>query len=78
MSTSRPLTMPTLPSGLSFVIPRCLSDCGLTASQAISLLYPQVILERGTPFQTKSFNEQTRRVPPLRGWGFRSRSPPWR
>jgi addiction module RelB/DinJ family antitoxin len=57
---------------------KILSDCGLTASQAISLFYRQVILERGMPFQIKSFNEQARRVPPLRGWGFRSGSPPWR
>jgi DNA-damage-inducible protein J len=41
---------------------KILSDCGLTASQAISLFYRQVILERGMPFQIKSFNEKTRRV----------------
>jgi DNA-damage-inducible protein J len=41
---------------------RILNDCGLNASQAISLFYRQVILERGLPFQVKSFNEETRRV----------------
>ena len=39
-----------------------LSDCGLSPSQAINLFYRQVILERGMPFQIKSFNEETRRV----------------
>lgn len=41
---------------------RILNDCGLSASQAISLFYRQVILERGLPFKIKSFNEETRRV----------------
>ena len=41
---------------------KILQDCGLTASQAISLFYRQVILERGLPFSIKSFNEETRRV----------------
>jgi DNA-damage-inducible protein J len=36
---------------------KILGDCGLSASQAISLFYRQVILERGMPF-----NEETRRV----------------
>lgn len=41
---------------------KILRDCGLNASQAISLFYRQVILERGMPFRIKSFNEETRRV----------------
>ncbi len=41
---------------------KILGDCGLSASQAISLFYRQVILERGMPFQIRSFNEETRRV----------------
>jgi len=41
---------------------RILRDCGLNASQAISLFYRQVILERGLPFEIRSFNEETRRV----------------
>jgi DNA-damage-inducible protein J len=41
---------------------KILSDCGLSASQAISLFYRRVILERGIPFPIKSFNEETRRV----------------
>jgi DNA-damage-inducible protein J len=41
---------------------KVLSDCGLSASQAISLFYRRVILERGMPFPIKSFNEETRRV----------------
>jgi len=41
---------------------RILNDCGLSASQAISLFYRQVILERGLPFAIRSFNEETRRV----------------
>jgi len=41
---------------------KVLSDCGLSASQAIGLFYRRVILERGMPFPIKSFNEETRRV----------------
>lgn len=41
---------------------KILSDCGLSASQAISLFYRQVILERGLPFPIKRFNAETRRV----------------
>lgn len=41
---------------------KILSDCGLSASQAIGLFYRQVVLERGLPFPIKSFNEETRRV----------------
>lgn len=41
---------------------RILSDCGLSASQAISLFYRQVILHQGLPFPVKSFNQETRRV----------------
>jgi len=41
---------------------KILRDCGLNASQAINLFYRQVILERGIPFQIRTFNEETRRV----------------
>jgi DNA-damage-inducible protein J len=41
---------------------KILNECGLSASQAINLFYRQVILERGMPFQIRSFNEATRRV----------------
>jgi DNA-damage-inducible protein J len=41
---------------------KILGDCGLRPSQAISMFYRQVILERGLPFPIKSFNEETRRV----------------
>lgn len=38
------------------------AECGLTASQAISIFYRQVILEHGIPFPIRTFNEKTRRV----------------
>lgn len=38
------------------------NECGLSASQAISMFYRQVILEHGIPFRIRSFNEKTRRV----------------
>ena len=41
---------------------RILRDCGLNASQAISLFYRQVILHGGLPFTVKTFNEETRQV----------------
>lgn len=38
------------------------NECGLSASQAISLFYRQVILEHGIPFPIRTFNAKTRRV----------------
>jgi DNA-damage-inducible protein J len=39
-----------------------LAECGLTASQGISLFYRQVVLNRGLPFPVKIPNAKTRRV----------------
>jgi len=41
---------------------KILRNCGLTASQAISLFHGRMFLERGLPFPIRSFNEKTRRV----------------
>ncbi len=39
-----------------------LKECGLTASQGISLFYRQVVLNRGLPFPVQIPNARTRRV----------------
>ncbi len=39
-----------------------LAECGLTASQGISLFYRQVVLQRGLPFPVRLPNASTRRV----------------
>lgn len=41
---------------------RILEECGLSASEAISLFYHQVILHNGLPFPVQNFNETTRTV----------------
>jgi DNA-damage-inducible protein J len=41
---------------------RILGECGLNASQGISMFYRQVILHRGLPFPVRSFNAETRSV----------------
>jgi DNA-damage-inducible protein J len=37
-----------------------LAECGLSPSEAIELFYRQIILCRGLPFPTLSYNEETR------------------
>ena len=39
---------------------RILEECGLSASEAIGLLYRQVILHHGIPFPVQNFNAETR------------------
>jgi DNA-damage-inducible protein J len=48
--------------GLKSEVEEILSELGLTASEAVHLLYRQIKLQRGLPFEVRMPNELTRRT----------------